>query len=329
METYLVEFNPEENKGVFAISLVENPAIEEVGIYLSKEDELVQLKEIEKGLLMSPVLIPNQKILRVDESGNPFNIMFTKEVIELSQRHFHINGYQSQSTEEHDYNLKLNGVTIVESWIKEFDQDKSNEYGYDLPIGTWFAIMKVDNEDVKAKIKSGEIKGFSIDGSFKLNNYKMSKEHNFLKALKDLINPTEEVKVELTEQVTEEVKLEEDVVVTASMEVGSVVPDGMYTAEDGTSFSVVDGKISEVKEMEVVVEEEMEVDMTTQLSAMKNEILVAVGNLLESNNVQLKKEFYKSEEIALTAETKASPEVKTIKEPKNLREKLFNELQNK
>ena len=329
METYLVEFNPEENKGVFAISLVENPAIEEVGIYLSKEDELVQLKEIEKGLLMSPVLIPNQKILRVDESGNPFNIMFTKEVIELSQRHFHINGYQSQSTEEHDYNLKLNGVTIVESWIKEFDQDKSNEYGYDLPIGTWFAIMKVDNEDVKAKIKSGEIKGFSIDGSFKLNNYKMSKEHNFLKALKDLINPTEEVKVELTEQVTEEVKLEEDVVVTASMEVGSVVPDGMYTAEDGTSFSVVDGKISEVKEMEVVVEEEMEVDMATQLSAMKNEILVAVGNLLESNNVQLKKEFYKSEEIALTAETKASPEVKTIKEPKNLREKLFNELQNK
>lgn len=329
METYLVEFNPEENKGVFAISLVENPAIEEVGIYLSKEDELVQLKEIEKGLLMSPVLIPNQKILRVDESGNPFNIMFTKEVIELSQRHFHINGYQSQSTEEHDYNLKLNGVTIVESWIKEFDQDKSNEYGYDLPIGTWFAIMKVDNEDVKAKIKSGEIKGFSIDGSFKLNNYKMSKEHNFLKALKDLINPTEEVKVELTEQVTEEVKLEEDVVVIASMEVGSVVPDGMYTAEDGTSFSVVDGKISEVKEMEVVVEEEMEVDMATQLSAMKNEILVAVGNLLESNNVQLKKEFYKSEEIALTAETKASPEVKTIKEPKNLREKLFNELQNK
>lgn len=329
METYLVEFNPEENKGVFAISLVENPAIEEVGIYLSKEDELVQLKEIEKGLLMSPVLIPNQKILRVDESGNPFNIMFTKEVIELSQRHFHINGYQSQSTEEHDYNLKLNGVTIVESWIKEFDQDKSNEYGYDLPIGTWFAIMKVDNEDVKAKIKSGEIKGFSIDGSFKLNNYKMSKEHNFLKALKDLINPTEEVKVELTEQVTEEVKLEEDVVVTASMEVGSVVPDGMYTAEDGTSFSVVDGKISEVKEMEVVVEEEIEVDMATQLSAMKNEILVAVGNLLESNNVQLKKEFYKSEEIALTAETKASPEVKTIKEPKNLREKLFNELQNK
>ena len=65
METYLVEFNPKENKGVFAISLVENPAIEEVGIYLSKEDELVQLKEIEKGLLMSPVLIPNQKILIV------------------------------------------------------------------------------------------------------------------------------------------------------------------------------------------------------------------------------------------------------------------------
>lgn len=327
METYLVEFNPKENKGVFAISLVENPAIDEVGIYLSKEDELVQLKEIEKGLLMSPVLIPNQKILRYDDNNNPFNIMFTKDVIELSQRHFHINGYQGQSTEEHDYNLKLNGVTIVESWIKEFDQDKSNEYGYDLPIGTWFAIMKVDNEEVRAKLKSGELKGFSIDGSFKLNNYKMSKGELFLKALKDFINP-EDNKVELTEQVTEEVKLEE-VVVEASMEVGSDVPNGTYTAENGTMFTVTDGKISEVKEMEVVVEEEMPVDMATQLSTMKNEILVAVGNLLETNNVQLKAEFYKSAEIALTAETKAKPETKVIKEPKNFKERLFNELQNK
>ena len=326
METYLVEFNPNENKGVFAISLVENPAIEEVGIYLSKEEELVQLKEIEKGLLMSPVLIPNQKILRFDDNNNPFNIMFTKEVIELSQRHFHINGYQGQSTEEHDYNLKLNGVTIVESWIKEFEQDKSNEYGYDLPIGTWFAIMKVDNEEVREKLKSGELKGFSIDGSFKLNNYKMSKGEVFLKALKDFINPAEEKNVELTEQVAEEVKLE-DAVVQASMEVGSAVPDGTYTAEDGTSFTVVGGKISEVTQPEAT-QEDMPADMATQMSAMKNEILVAVGNLLETNNVTLKAEFHKAAEIALTAETKAVPKEKVIKEPKNFKEKLFNELQN-
>ena len=125
METYVVEFNPNEQKGVFAVSLVNQPAIEEVGIYLSKEEDgLLQLKEIEKGLLMSPVLIPNKKILRVSEDGTPFNIVFPKETIELAQRHFHINGYQSQSTEEHDYNLKLSDVTIVESWIKEFEEDK-------------------------------------------------------------------------------------------------------------------------------------------------------------------------------------------------------------
>ena len=320
METFLVQFDPEQQKGVYAISLVENPAIEEVGVYLSKDEATIQLKEIEKGLLMSPVLIPNQKILRVDENGNPFNIIFPKETIELAQRHFHINGYQSKSTEEHDSNLQLSDVTIVESWIKEFDQDKSNEYGYDLPIGTWFAIMKIDNQEIKEKIKSGDIKGFSIDGAFKLNNYKMTKETDFFKTMKDFFNPTPEV-VQLTEEVTEEVAL------VATMEVGSVVPDGTYTAEDGTTFTVVEGKISEVTLPEVEVEvEDAPMDMATQLTALKNEMLVAVGQMIETKMAKVETVV---EVVELAAETKSNPSTKVFTEPKNFKEKLFNELQSK
>ena len=320
METFLVQFDPEQQKGVYAISLVENPAIEEVGVYLSKDEATIQLKEIEKGLLMSPVLIPNQKILRVDDNGNPFNIIFPKETIELAQRHFHINGYQSKSTEEHDSNLQLSDVTIVESWIKEFDQDKSNEYGYDLPIGTWFAIMKIDNQEIKEKIKSGDIKGFSIDGAFKLNNYKMSKEAEFIKTIKDFFNPTPEV-VQLTEEVTEEVAL------VATMEVGSVVPDGTYTAEDGTTFTVVEGKISEVTLPEVEVEvEDAPMDMATQLTALKNEMLVAVGQMIETKMAKVETVV---EVVELAAETKSNPSTKVFTEPKNFKEKLFNELQSK
>jgi hypothetical protein len=319
METFLVQFDPEQQKGVYGISLVENPAIDEVGVYLSKDEQTIQLKEIEKGLLMSPVLIPNQKILRVDDNGNPFNIIFPKETIELAQRHFHINGYQSKSTEEHDSNLQLSDVTIVESWIKEFDQDKSNEYGYDLPIGTWFAIMKIDNQEIKEKIKSGDIKGFSIDGAFKLNNYKMSKETEFFKTIKDFFNPTPEV-VQLAEEVTEEVAL------VATMEVGSVVPDGTYTAEDGTTFTVVDGKISEVTLPEVEVEvEDAPMDMTAQLTALKNEMLVAVGQMIETKMAKVEV----VEVVELAAETKANPSTRVFTEPKNFKEKLFNELQSK
>jgi hypothetical protein len=323
METYLVDFNPEEKRGIFGFALVKEPAIEEVGIYLSKEEEIVMLKEIEKGLLMTPVLIPNQKILRVTKNGEPYNIMFPKETIELAQRHFHINGHQSNSNSEHT-DLKLNGVTIVESWIKEFEQDKSNEYGFDLPIGTWFAIMKVENEEVREKIKSGEIKGISIEGEFKLNNYKMSKENTFLSALKDLLSIKDDVQVELsTEETPTDTPKEEDVKLAID------APDGKYVGEDGTTLVVVAGEVTEVmkteSEVEVEVEEES-VDMQTQLSAFKNETLVAIGKMIEANNVNLKAEFLKATEISLSAQTTSRPETREVKEPKNFKEAILNEL---
>jgi len=319
IDTYLVEFNPDEKRGVFAYALVENPAIVETAIYLS---EVVLLKETEKGELVTPVLIPNQKILRVDaKTGEKYNILFAKETIELAQRHFHINGHQSNSNSEHT-DLKLNGVTIVESWIKEFEQDKSNEYGFDLPIGTWFAIMKVENEDVRAKIKSGEIKGISIEGEFKLNNYKMSKEKTFLSALKDILNIKDDAQV--VELSTEETIVEQPKeVVKLSID----APDGKYTGEDGTTLVVVGGEVTEVMKAEPKTEEEKPMDMEAQLSAMKNEILLSLGQIIETNNVNLKAEFLKATEITLSAQTTSKPENKEVKEPKNFKEAILNELQ--
>lgn len=326
IDTYLVEFNPDEKRGVFGYALVEKPAIETDAIYLSKEDELILLKETEKGLLVTPVLIPNQKILRVDaKTGEKYNILFPKETIELAQRQFHINGNQSKSNLEHT-DIKLKGVTIVESWLKEFDNDKSTSYGFDLPIGTWFVTMKVDNEEVKEKIKSGAIKGISIEGEFNINTNKMSKENEFLKSLKALFNK-EEV-VELAEEnptVVEEAPAETETKL-ASLEVGSTVPDGTFSAEDGTVFTVTDGTISEIVMPEAPEEEAPMVDMATELAKIKEELKLSFDAQLEA----IKKEFHDKEvaTIELKAETKAKPNHE-IKEPKSFRDKIFNELINK
>jgi hypothetical protein len=326
IDTYLVEFNPDEKRGVFGYALVEKPAIETDAIYLSKEEELILLKETEKGLLVTPVLIPNQKILRVDpKTGEKYNILFPKETIELAQRQFHINGNQSKSNLEHT-DIKLEGVTVVESWLKEFDNDKSTNYGFDLPIGTWFVTMKVDNEEVKEKIKSGAIKGISIEGEFNINTNKMSKENEFLKSLKALF--TKEEVVELAEEtpaVVEETPAEVETKL-ASLEVGSTVPDGTFSAEDGTVFTVTDGTISEVIMPEAPEEEKVEVDMATELSKIKEELKLSFDAQIEA----IKKEFHDKEvaTIELKAETKAKPNFE-IKEPKTFREKIFNELINK
>jgi hypothetical protein len=76
------------------------------------------------------------------------------------------NGYQNNSTLEHKDTLK--GLTLVESWIVEDEvNDKSRKYGLDVPVGTWMGAVKVNNDEIwNEYVKSGKVKGFSIEGYF-------------------------------------------------------------------------------------------------------------------------------------------------------------------
>lgn len=151
--------------GIDAISVVENPAIEENFIALSKQE--VELKEIdaEKKILMGAALVPDKQIYRRDKNNKEYYIYFSKETIRKASELFLMNSNQNNTTLEHE--SKLTGLSVVESWIIEDEKlDKSVKYGFSLPVGTWMVSMKVNNEDVWAKVKEGKIKGFSIEGSF-------------------------------------------------------------------------------------------------------------------------------------------------------------------
>ena len=58
---------------------------------------------------------------------------------------------------------KTYDVTLKESWIKEFDNDKSNELGLSEEIGTWFISLKVHDSELWQDIKNGEYNGFSVE----------------------------------------------------------------------------------------------------------------------------------------------------------------------
>ena len=63
--------------------------------------------------------------------------------------------------------MPLTGLTAVESWIVEDEKDKTRFYDLDVPIGTWMLSMKVHNDEVwNDYVKSGKVKGFSIEGYF-------------------------------------------------------------------------------------------------------------------------------------------------------------------
>ena len=152
--------------GVDAISIVESPAIESDFIKLNSQEDLKLAKvNDEKRILMGAALIPNKLIYR--KSGDQeFYIFFSKETIRQVSEAYLKRGNQSETTLEHE--IKLQGLTIVESWIVEdTEKDKSRLYNLDAPLGTWCVSMKVDNDEVwNDFVKTGKVKGFSIEGNF-------------------------------------------------------------------------------------------------------------------------------------------------------------------
>ena len=153
--------------GIEAISIVDQPAIEENFIALSKQHEikLAQVDE-EKRILMGAALVPDKNIYRRD-GEEEYYIYFSKDTVRKASQLFLMRGNQNKSTLEHQ--AELHGLSVVESWIIEDEvHDKSRKYDMDLPIGTWMVSMKVNNDEVwNDYVKTGKVKGFSIEGYFK------------------------------------------------------------------------------------------------------------------------------------------------------------------
>ena len=335
MDTFKVIFS-EEKEGVFAISLVENPAIEIDFIALSKEN-IIKLAEVseEKRLLISPVLIPNQPIYRRDDKGNEFNIVFPVETILKAQQNFYKQGFQRNSNIEHDDNLTLNDVTFVESWIKEDDtHDKSLKYGFDLPNGTWFAVMKVENDETWQKVKNGEVKGFSIEGNFDLEKINLSNNMSFKEQFREVLvefglaKPKEEetptIELGAIATVDGSLKIEfEGAMLALGAEVWNTdengekqpVPDGEYSLENDMIVVIADSKCVEIKEQEMpnpAEDVEMEDDKFKALETKVNELQTALDNFKLSIATQIAEGFTKLSE-AVKEEEKEVEEIKLTK----------------
>ena len=199
-----------------AISMVTEPAIESDFVFLSKDKAIVKeaFSTDEKHMVYGAVLRPDFPIYRND-GENEYYLEFTSESIERMARDYMMNYRQGNVTIQHEE--YANEVFMVESWIKQdMDKDKSVSVGLDksLPIGTWFCGFYVNNNDVWERIKSGELKGFSVEAMIDLEDFaKVKKEdafemnESFWSKLKSIVNEAlgkKEEKMEVNEpQVTE------------------------------------------------------------------------------------------------------------------------------
>jgi hypothetical protein len=178
--TQIVELilDEEEEGGIYAISIVDMPAIESNFIALSEDKKtkysLAQVDN-EQRLLVGAALIPNKQIFRKDAEDNEFYVYFSKDTVKKAAYRFLKSNAHHNHTLQHQEEIE--GLYVAESWIVEGEQDKSRNYGLNVPIGTWMVAVKVDNHQIwNEQIKSGNAKGFSIEAYFanKLGSIKQS-----------------------------------------------------------------------------------------------------------------------------------------------------------
>ena len=326
MKRYEGKYN-KKSKGVFAISLVNAPATEEMFIAMAKQDKIVKFAKVdeEQRILMGLVLQPDQLIYRVDENGDEFEMFFSAETIKDFSQNFFQSGFQLNSKLEHDETIE--NVTFVESWlVADPKKDKSAAYGLSYPVGSWLVSMKVDNDDIwNNYIKTGELKGFSIDGMVELeevnfkSNIQMSKSNkNILALLKQIISGAEqEVEVTLGSVKSGELDIQFD---GETLEVGTAVfliadesekvqlADGTYKIDDAGEIVVKDGLVESMSEGEEVVDEEVveEVEPEAEL-AEEDEVIEEVNADEESMRVikeildDMFKAYAESMEIKMSA----------------------------
>ncbi len=182
--------NDEMLDGVFAISLVDKPAIEENFIKLAYEKILLKVVDEERRIVVGFALVPEKKILRRADDGTEYDIKFSKETVQLTAELFMKNQKGNEFTLEHEDNT--NGVNVIESWIVEDPKnDKSNIYNLGAKGGEWCLMSKIDNQKVWDEIKLGTYNGYSIEGKF-FSNKEALKEVEIvdedLEALKKFLN---------------------------------------------------------------------------------------------------------------------------------------------
>lgn len=226
-------------QGVGMISLVDDPAIKVNWIKLAKQTPLSFKSDKEKQMLYGPFLIPNMLIYRSDEHNGEYYVRFSKEEIDKIATKFNEDLNNKNINFMHS-DVKVDAF-VASNWLIDGEQDKSKNFGFDLPEGTWFGGVKVKDQNFwQDKVKSEEVKGFSVEILADLELSLKNKEQVMKKEVKlgsaYLVDGT-------TEVYWEGDMLEVGGAVFLDEAMTQPAPDGIHMIENGDVIKVTDGKV--------------------------------------------------------------------------------------
>lgn len=345
----IVEFLIGENDdtGVKAISLVDNPAMESDFIafnkdkkpkYISLGTDNKDYKQIVAGLS----IIPDKLIYRSDEeTGEEYWGYFSQETIEQIRNKYHKEMQTSNVNLNHNDNIYIEAY-LVESYLLNTQErvDEVTAQGIEgATLGAWYTQFKIENEDVFQQVLDGDFNGLSIEAylnkelTASLKNKFKEKEKkmktNLIDKFKAFLETLENEEAQVTDTNLEEAlesalvpelditinwgEVEAEVTKTYTNEedeeVTEPIGQGEFVLEDGRIVVVdEDSKLIEVKDA-VEEEESTETTEEAEVKAEKNtEITKKVVKTEVKAEIKTEVKAEETEESTETTEEEGLPE---------------------
>lgn len=158
-------------KGVFAISLVENPAVGYSFLYFDKEVEVQNfaVEDEDEQIVFGVIMLADTPIYRKAIAGTSIGdhyVQFAPETIKEIVKKYAKDKLSDSVTTAHLN--KTEDVFLFESYIIDRGMGINPPTAFkDIPDGSWVGKFQVNNKEVWGKIKDGTFKGFSVEGEFK------------------------------------------------------------------------------------------------------------------------------------------------------------------
>ena len=190
--------------GVDFIALVDEPAIDKKFMAFrdaarqdieekekkqaSKLKMSFKVQDEDKRIVLGAAMIPDLPIYRWDKDRGEYYVYFSSKTIKEIQEKFHKSGFNNNLNEMHSEELALSNSTVIYSFITSERLGISDPKGFDNPEGTWYVAAKINDDDVWQKVKSGEYRGFSVEGLFSENNPTEQKEDTLINEINSILS---------------------------------------------------------------------------------------------------------------------------------------------
>ena len=176
----------DDDTGVEFNSLVHDPA-HEISFQTFAKIKRYQFND-ESQVVTGVAISADTPIYRNEGNGEEYYVVFKKDAITDIVHDYARKGRFNNINIEHDQGDIAEGVYLITSYQIDIEKGfTAPERFKDASDGSWITSYKFENKELYERVKSGEMTGFSIEGTFIMDQFEFSKEQSILSQLDEIL----------------------------------------------------------------------------------------------------------------------------------------------